>query len=296
MKDSKTLLPQPPFDVVQNFDTRDVKYRLSSGDGIELVEIAGILPSFPNYFSVDRYVLQFIVSGEMSAQINLQDVHLSAPCAIALIPDFILHFDKASADCRAFVVSFTNNIVEQMNLIDMPYRVANALHRAPYSSLTETQMGTARKYFELLKENISDAGNPFSHEAAVLLLKALIRNLQGMFSTRFVAPKRMTRSEELTDDFLTLAEKECVRERSVDYYADRLHVSPKYLANVVKESTGRTLGDWLDGYTLLRAKALLNTSRMNIQQIAEALNFANQSHFGTWFRRHAGVSPKNFRV
>ena len=38
------------------------------------------------------------------------------------------------------------------------------------------------------------------------------------------------------------------------------------------------------------------TSATPIQQIADRLGFQNQSHFGTFFKRHEGCSPKDFRT
>ncbi len=61
---------------------------------------------------------------------------------------------------------------------------------------------------------------------------------------------------------------------------------------VVKEVSGKTVGEWIDELVILEAKALLNSSSMNIQEIADRLNFANQSFFGKYFKHYTGMSPK----
>ncbi|KAB5217038.1 helix-turn-helix domain-containing protein, partial [Bacteroides ovatus] len=50
-----------------------------------------------------------------------------------------------------------------------------------------------------------------------------------------------------------------------------------------------------DELVILEAKALLNSSSMNIQEIADRLNFANQSFFGKYFKHYTGMSPKEYR-
>lgn len=72
-------------------------------------------------------------------------------------------------------------------------------------------------------------------------------------------------------------------------------LTPKHLSGVVKEVSGKTVGEWIDELVILEAKALLNSSSMNIQEIADRLNFANQSFFGKYFKHYTGMSPKEYR-
>ena len=83
--------------------------------------------------------------------------------------------------------------------------------------------------------------------------------------------------------------------RSVSFYADRLCLTAKHLSSVVKEVSGKTAGEWIDNFVILEARALLKSSDMSIQQIAEHLNFANQSFFGKYFKHFIGMSPKAYR-
>ena len=84
-------------------------------------------------------------------------------------------------------------------------------------------------------------------------------------------------------------------ERSVKFYADQLCLTPKHLSGVVKEISGKTVGEWSDELVILEATALLNSSSMHIQEIADRLNFANQSFFGKYFKHYTGMSPKEYR-
>jgi transcriptional regulator GlxA family with amidase domain len=43
------------------------------------------------------------------------------------------------------------------------------------------------------------------------------------------------------------------------------------------------------------AKNLLRTTDLSVQQIAHEMNFANASFFGQFFRKHAGITPLNYR-
>ena len=85
------------------------------------------------------------------------------------------------------------------------------------------------------------------------------------------------------------------QERSVAFYADKLCVTAKYLSLISKEVSGQPAGNWIDEYVILEAKTLLKSSQMSIQEIADSLNFANQSFFGKYFKHHTGISPKEYR-
>ena len=94
---------------------------------------------------------------------------------------------------------------------------------------------------------------------------------------------------------MLLVEESFSKERSVNYYAEKLNITPKHLSAVAKETSGHTAGEWIDSYVILEAKMLLQNSEMSIQEISSRLNFANQSFFGKYFKHHTGVSPKAFR-
>ncbi|MDE5552524.1 MAG: helix-turn-helix domain-containing protein, partial [Muribaculaceae bacterium] len=59
--------------------------------------------------------------------------------------------------------------------------------------------------------------------------------------------------------------------------------------------TGFTAVEWINRYIILEAKVMLSSTNMNVQQIAEELNFPSQSFFGKYFKKATGVSPKDFR-
>ena len=105
----------------------------------------------------------------------------------------------------------------------------------------------------------------------------------------------MTSQAYLTSQFLKLAQQHFKKERFLEFYANQLQITTKHLSRTVKAETGFTAGDWLDRLVLLEAKVLLKSSNMNIQQIAEELNFPSQSFFGKYFKHNVGLTPKQFR-
>ena len=57
----------------------------------------------------------------------------------------------------------------------------------------------------------------------------------------------------------------------------------------------RTASNCINENLIRQAKLLLLTTTLSVQQIADRLGFKNQSHFVTFFRRFAGMSPRAYR-
>ena len=103
------------------------------------------------------------------------------------------------------------------------------------------------------------------------------------------------RRNSYVQDFLKLVHLYYTTERSVAFYAAQLFISPKYLSLLVKEATGRSAACWIDHFVIMEAKNLLRYSGKNVQQVAYALNFSNQSSFGKYFKHLTGLSPTEFQ-
>ncbi len=80
------------------------------------------------------------------------------------------------------------------------------------------------------------------------------------------------------------------------FYARELCITPKYLTTLIRRVSGKSVSEWIDIYVVLEAKALLRFSNRSVQEVAYALNFPNQSFFGSYFKRITGMSPSEFRA
>lgn len=151
------------------------------------------------------------------------------------------------------------------------------------------------EYHSFLWKKVKIKGHPCRKEIAQSLLLALFHEVYGMFKNHMPIETKKSRQEELFSTFIQTLASNYRQERSVSFYAGKLYVTPKYLSLLVKNVSNRTAGEWIDDYVILEAKALLSSSRMSIQEIADRLNFANQSFFGKYFKQHVGLSPTEYR-
>jgi len=83
--------------------------------------------------------------------------------------------------------------------------------------------------------------------------------------------------------------------RTVGYAAENLAVHPNYLNAVVKRITGNTATNFIQEHTISTAKTLLLHTGLSIKEISFKLSFNEPTHFSTFFKKHTGLTPAEFR-
>jgi AraC family transcriptional activator of pobA len=110
-------------------------------------------------------------------------------------------------------------------------------------------------------------------------------------------------AQRITFLFLELLERQfpiddqhpAMQVRTPSDFAKQLHVHVNHLNRTVKDTTDKTTTQLIAERVLQEAKILLLHSRWNVAEIAYALGFAEATHFNNFFKKHAGVSPLQFR-
>lgn len=103
------------------------------------------------------------------------------------------------------------------------------------------------------------------------------------------------RVRELFNRFMMLLEKDCKISRDVNYYAEKLNISSKYLTNIVSQVTGHTPKTIIDQYVILQLKMHLKRTTQSIKEMAWEFHFADVSFFCRYFKKHTGLTPQQIR-
>lgn len=248
---------------------------------------------FPPYFRTAMPVCIFLKKGYLRGRCNLMDIEAKAPCMSILLPNQILEFTESSDDLEGMIVLMSARFTERLN-IKVDFDLMQTFQSQRVIPLNEEALATMLQFCEMVKRLSQFPDHPFLMETAVNLTRAFFFGAGYFFHQR---PETIThsRGEQLVDRFLKLVQMHCRQERQLDFYAQELCISAKYLAATVKAVTGKTAGDWIEDYVMLEAKAMLTNTDMTISQISDHLHFPDTSTFGKYFRRHTGLSPKEFK-
>lgn len=103
------------------------------------------------------------------------------------------------------------------------------------------------------------------------------------------------RVRELFNRFMMLLESDYKISRDVNYYAEKMNISSKYLTNIVSQVTGHTPKTIIDQYVILQLKMHLKRTTQSIKEMAWEFNFADVSFFCRYFKKHTGLTPQQIR-
>lgn len=117
-----------------------------------------------------------------------------------------------------------------------------------------------------------------------------------LYATRLEKPnENIDRRDMVVTKFMASLSKNYMKERSVKFYASEQKFQSSYFSSIIKSKTGQPANKWIDDIVIKGSKEMLLWSDMTIKEVAYKLNFPSQSFFGKYFRKHVGMSPKEFR-
>ncbi|MBR2451800.1 MAG: helix-turn-helix transcriptional regulator [Rikenellaceae bacterium] len=104
-----------------------------------------------------------------------------------------------------------------------------------------------------------------------------------------------SRKNQIFQKFIREVMEHYATEHRVEFYANRLGMSAKYLCMVVKEVTNIPPQNWINDIIIRSAKVMLSTTDLSINEITQQLNFPNPSFFCQYFKRSVGQTPLKYR-
>lgn len=236
------------------------------------------------------------LEGEITCSINLKNFTIKANYLLVNFVGDIIHV-QSTKNVRGYALVLSEDYLQKLQL-DFRLRTHSYISirgNGPIS-IPYDEIASLKPYFELFKKNIEE-GNP---DVLKGLTEALSYTLISLISRQssessFEAGRAVPRSQQLFERFMKLLQVYHNRERTVQFYAEKMCLTPKYFAGAIKSYSGRAVLDWINEYVVLEAKMLLRYTGKSIQEISYSLNFPTQSAFGKYFKQQTGVGPKQYR-
>jgi len=129
------------------------------------------------------------------------------------------------------------------------------------------------------------------------LIKAFLLKVISIMDREMEMPETEStaRGEQLVEKFVWMVNEDRGRNRLVEYYANRLNITSKYLSTLVRSSLNRTPTEVIQIMTTKEIERRLRYTDDSIKQISHAMNFPNTSFFGKYFKQHSGMTPNSYR-
>ncbi|MDR1380958.1 MAG: helix-turn-helix domain-containing protein, partial [Tannerella sp.] len=258
-------------------DLKDKIECLSLNDDFMLFEDITLLPDFKYPFKVDMTTMIICTQGTTRGRINMRSYETRAPCLVIVPSGQILQYEYVSEDYAGYAIVTSRQFGDSL-FSGMQERLELALrvNENPYIPLDEQDVKMVVTYCHMFKRLLETTDNPYRIEM-VKHLTLVFFYLSGYRLHLLPEPETVSPHNRLAEKFLNLVSNHYREQRQMGFYSEKLSLSPKYLSQIIKASTGKSANEWIDEYVMLEAKALLKSTTMTIQQISDEMNFPSQS-------------------
>ena len=255
------------------------------------------LPENSTYYT-EHILVMICTAGKIHVEYDSQcitihqgDMFLGMPGSV--LADYMI---SPSFDCKLLAIRpsevMTSRVLHTQVINSMLY-----IKNHPVAHLTESESQDVFAYYSLICSRIRQTEHRYQNGEVRSLSNAFLLRIVGIMDREMHVPETEStpRGEQLVQKFVRMVYEDCGRNRLVEYYANRLNITSKYLSSLVRNSLNRTPMDVIKVVTMKEIECRLRYTDDSIKQISHAMNFPNTSFFGKYFKQHSGMTPNSYR-
>lgn len=234
--------------------------------------------------------------GMASLRVNFSEWELKPGAVITLFPNDVIIITDKSDDFLVDTLKYSASLLREASL-QLEQTVYSQLKLDRCRTESSTLTSIINNMLSLLKIYFDQPECICLDQLVLLQLKAFFL---GFYDYLYRNPKERKeeeaspRTKEIFNAFMMELENRFKESRDVFYYADLLHITPKYLNTITQRMTGHTAKTLINQYVILQIKLSLNSEQKSAKEIAWDYNFSDLSFFCRYFKQHTGMTPMQF--
>lgn len=237
------------------------------------------------------------LKGVVECSINLRKTLVTENHMLVTFAGDIIHIERAEG-IAGYAIIISEEYLQKLQL-DFRLRAQSylSLRDNGLIGLPFEELAYLKPYYILLKKNMEEGNSEVINSLALALSHTIISLMKRYQERSTPDPEQNeTRAQQLFDKFMRLLGTYHTRERTLQFYAGKMFLTPKYISGMIKAYSGKSALEWINEYVVLEAQMMLRYTEMTVQEIAYSLNFPTQSAFGKYFKQQMGKSPKRYRL
>jgi len=173
------------------------------------------------------------------------------------------------------------------------YQADEALHLSP------KEEGVMWELFDKISEEYGGNTDEYSREIILAHIDSMLKYCQRFYKRQFI--NRAILSDRMVSRFNELLAEWGSDEQgdrglpTVQFIARAMHISPRYLSDLLKQETGKTAIELIHIFLIGEAKHLLKAEDRSVSEAAYRLGFENLPYFSRLFKKEVGVSPLQYK-
>ncbi|MDO4159407.1 MAG: helix-turn-helix domain-containing protein [Prevotellaceae bacterium] len=204
---------------------------------------------------------------------------------------------ECSSDCRVLLMSFPESMTSA-TVFNSNYGILGhlALLTNPVIHLSKIEFDACRKDLIRLRERTTFRHHLFHYEMIATLLKAHILDLYDIHARSCKSINPESRIAELMNKFIRmLIEGDFLTDRSLEYYAGKLCITPHYLSEISKKTSGQPATYWINQFFLKEAIRQVSDKKLSMENITLRLNISSVSYLTRYLKKQLGMTPSELR-
>jgi len=165
----------------------------------------------------------------------------------------------------------------------------------PSFHLDEKSLRLMNADFNLFRMRLKLPNNLFTRELMGRVMQIFLFDLWTVYQNGLSKMETSDNTARIFYRFLSLAHQYAQTEREVNFYADQLCITPKYLSQVSRTITNLPASQWIQFYATFKLVLLLNDTTKTLTEVSELMHFENISHFSRYVKKTLGKTPSAFR-
>lgn len=234
--------------------------------------------------------------GEADVTIDVFNGKITRNTQVFLLPRSIMMLTNVSADFQVTILAFSRELLDEASYhIHMEF--FHFIHKHPVYHCSNEQAEAARNWLQSAFYVYRDKENMFRN----IIIKNRLQNIlleiydKIQRSLELQPEPSSSRKQDLFNKFIALVHDHAPLERGLPFYADKLCLSTRYLSAITRIVANVSAKEIIDRLVVLQIKVMLQSTDQSIQEIADELNFHDQSYLGHYFKKHTGESPSVYR-
>ena len=223
-----------------------------------------------------------------------QDIEFCGPCFI-VIPENTLHGFNFDAHGQGTVLTLSVSYIERLFVNSSLIRNELSQLRLITATGEPTLFADGWRLIDTIREELFD-GLP---ERGIMLQSLFTTFLTYIFRLSYLQNEQgivqNNRSLSLFNAFLKRVKEVRKPQRTITEYAGELTISPVHLNRICRAVAQKSAVQVVQSYFVAEAQKYLTHTSFSISEVAYALNFEDPAYFSRLFRKHTGLSPKEFR-
>ncbi|PBJ07993.1 AraC family transcriptional regulator [Flavobacterium sp. ACN6] len=246
----------------------------------------------------DFFALVLIEKGSCSYTVNARKSKITANDVLFCPMHETFTIDHISDDYKAKYILFTLDFISQAGFNYRSNDILKSFSNNPFIIISgEMEIFERIKFYlnQLQSLNNTQQDNYYFNELIWHSFSLLIYEVDNYFKSIEITKPISPRGEDLATKFFMLLRENFKEHHDVQFYADRLFVTRKYLSKMIKKTMLKSSREIINHVLVTEAKILLRNYHISVSDAALELNFSDQSVFSKFFKKHTGQTPSDYK-